>query len=170
MKKIVKHKPPYKFKVKTRRAEIISLLQKSDTENVKENQAAIETARRKCQSPIMVKSKGALPLTDIKNTQHDGDIEKPDELAYANTSFISANSAATPEILDHNRNPVPTRSKFCSGVYAHINLYVIKSIISLVLTGVFAYLAITGRIASDNFVDMFQIIMIFFFGTQSGKY
>ena len=44
----------------------------------------------------------------------------------------------------------------------------VKSIVTLVLTGVFSYLAITGKIA-DNFTDMFQIIMIFYFGTQSGK-
>jgi isochorismate hydrolase len=45
----------------------------------------------------------------------------------------------------------------------------VKSIITLVLTGVFAYLSITGRIVEDNFMDMFQIILIFYFGTQSGK-
>ena len=45
----------------------------------------------------------------------------------------------------------------------------VKSIVTLVLTGVFSYLAITGKIAVDNFTDMFQIIMIFYFRTQSGK-
>lgn len=45
----------------------------------------------------------------------------------------------------------------------------VKSIVTLVLTGVFAFLAIDGRIEIDNFVDMFQIILIFYFGTQSGK-
>ena len=45
----------------------------------------------------------------------------------------------------------------------------VKSIVTLVLTGVFSFLALTGKIAMDNFTDMFQIIMIFYFGTQSGK-
>ena len=45
----------------------------------------------------------------------------------------------------------------------------VKSIVTLVLTGVFSYIAITVKIAVDNFTDMFQIIMIFYFGTQSGK-
>lgn len=45
----------------------------------------------------------------------------------------------------------------------------VKSIVTLVLTGVFAFLAVDGRIEVDNFVDMFQIILIFYFGTQSGK-
>lgn len=45
----------------------------------------------------------------------------------------------------------------------------VKSIVTLVLTGVFSYLAVSGKIAVDNFTDMFQIIMIFYFGTQSGK-
>ena len=45
----------------------------------------------------------------------------------------------------------------------------VKSIVTLVLTGVFAFLAVDGRIEVDNFVDMFQIILIFYFGTQSGR-
>ena len=45
----------------------------------------------------------------------------------------------------------------------------VKSIVTLVLTGVFSYLAITGKIAVDNFTDMFNIIIIFYFGTQSVK-
>lgn len=45
----------------------------------------------------------------------------------------------------------------------------VKSIVTLVLTAVFSFLAVTGKIAVDNFTDMFQIIMIFYFGTQSGK-
>ena len=44
-----------------------------------------------------------------------------------------------------------------------------KSIVTLVLTGVFAYMSASGKVAVDNFVDMFQIILIFYFGTQSGK-
>ena len=45
----------------------------------------------------------------------------------------------------------------------------VKSIVTLVLTAVFSFLAVTGKIAVDNFTDMFQIVMIFYFGTQSGK-
>ena len=45
----------------------------------------------------------------------------------------------------------------------------VKSIVTLVLTGVFAYLSVSEAIAVDKFVDMFQIILIFYFGTQSGK-
>ena len=45
----------------------------------------------------------------------------------------------------------------------------VKSIVTLVLTGVFAYMSASGKVAVENFVDMFQIILIFYFGTQSGK-
>ena len=45
----------------------------------------------------------------------------------------------------------------------------VKSIVTLVLTGVFAYMSASGKVAVDNFVDMFQIILIFYLGTQSGK-
>ncbi len=45
----------------------------------------------------------------------------------------------------------------------------VKSIVTLALTGVYVYLSVAGMIAADSFVDMFQIIMIFYFGTQSGR-
>ena len=34
----------------------------------------------------------------------------------------------------------------------------VKSIVTLVLTGVFSYLAITGKIAVDNFTDFLQTV------------
>lgn len=44
----------------------------------------------------------------------------------------------------------------------------VKSIVTLVLTVVFAYLAITGQIAQD-FMTIYAVIIAFYFGTQSQK-
>ncbi len=44
----------------------------------------------------------------------------------------------------------------------------VKSIVTLVLTGVFAYLAIAGKIAQD-FMTVYAVVIAFYFGTQSQK-
>ena len=44
----------------------------------------------------------------------------------------------------------------------------VKSIVTLVLTGVFAYLAVTGQIAQD-FMTVYAVVIAFYFGTQSQK-
>ena len=44
----------------------------------------------------------------------------------------------------------------------------VKSLVTLTLTGVFAYLAITGQIAQD-FMTIYAVIIAFCFGTQSQK-
>ena len=48
------------------------------------------------------------------------------------------------------------------------NLMSVKSIVTLVLTGVFAYMAITGNISQD-FMTIYAVIIAFYFGTQSQK-
>ena len=45
----------------------------------------------------------------------------------------------------------------------------VKSIITIVLCGVFAYLSIMGEIASEQFLTIFTMIISFYFGTQSEK-
>lgn len=48
------------------------------------------------------------------------------------------------------------------------NLLSVKSIVTLVTTGVFAYMAITGTISQD-FMTVYAVIIAFYFGTQSQK-
>ena len=45
----------------------------------------------------------------------------------------------------------------------------VKSIVTLVLTGVFAYLATISKVSAENFMTIFTVIIAFYFGTQSGK-
>ena len=44
----------------------------------------------------------------------------------------------------------------------------VKSIVTLILTGVFAYLSITKMI-SQEFMMVYTVIIAFYFGTQSQK-
>ena len=48
------------------------------------------------------------------------------------------------------------------------NLLSVKSIVTLVLTGVFAYMAIVGKISQD-FMTIYAVIIAFYFGTQSQR-
>ena len=45
----------------------------------------------------------------------------------------------------------------------------VKSIVTLSLTAVFAYLSITHFISADDFKSIFYIIIAFYFGTQTQK-
>ena len=48
------------------------------------------------------------------------------------------------------------------------NLLSVKSITTLVLTVVFAYMAVAGKINQD-FMTIYAVIIAFYFGTQSQK-
>lgn len=49
------------------------------------------------------------------------------------------------------------------------NLLCVKSIVTLILSVVFAYLAITGEISSRDFLTIFSVVVAFYFGTQSER-
>lgn len=48
------------------------------------------------------------------------------------------------------------------------NLLSVKSLVTLVLTGVFAYMAVARKISQD-FMTIYAVIIAFYFGTQSQK-
>ena len=48
-------------------------------------------------------------------------------------------------------------------------LLTIKSIVTLVLTVVFAWLSLNGSLDSDQFLVIFTTVIAFYFGTQSQK-
>lgn len=52
---------------------------------------------------------------------------------------------------------------------AAINLLKVKSIVTVILTLVFAYLSIKGTISGEQFLMIFTMIVSFYFGTQHQK-
>lgn len=48
------------------------------------------------------------------------------------------------------------------------NLLSVKSLVTIVLTIVFAYMAVSGKISQD-FMTIYAVIIAFYFGTQSQK-
>ena len=105
------------------------IIPKSDTRTVAKIRAAIEAAYKEGEAKLKGSGRSVPPLAAIRNPLRDGDIERPDDPAYANAYFINANSAPAPGIVDADRNPVLTRSSVYSGVYgrASINLYAFNS-------------------------------------------
>ena len=102
------------------------IIPKSDTKTLTAIQKAIDVAieegRGKFGGKIPNKSALKLPL-------RDGDIDRPDDEAYANCYFVNANSSTAPEIVDKARDPILNRSEVYSGVYARvsINFYAFNS-------------------------------------------
>ena len=45
----------------------------------------------------------------------------------------------------------------------------IKSIVTLLLTAVFCFLSIVGKVSVEHFMTIFTVVVAFYFGTQAGK-
>ena len=74
------------------------IIPKSDSKTVAKIKAAIEAAYQEGQAKLKGNGKSVPPLAAIKTPLRDGDIERPDDPAYANAYFINANSATAPGI------------------------------------------------------------------------
>ena len=105
------------------------IIPKSDTRTLNRIKAAIEAAYKEGESKLKGNGKTVPPLSSIKQPLRDGDIERPDDEAYANAYFVNANSATAPGIVDSNLDPILERSEVYSGVYgrASINFYAFNS-------------------------------------------
>lgn len=101
------------------------IIPKDDTATVNKINAAIQAAYEEGQSKLKGNGKSVPPLAAIKNPLRDGDIERPDDPAYAGCYFVNANSASKPGVVDADRQPIIERSEVYSGVYgrASINFY-----------------------------------------------
>ena len=52
---------------------------------------------------------------------------------------------------------------------AAVNLLKVKSIVTVILTLVFAYLSIVRIISGEQFLTIFSVVIAFYFGTQYQK-
>ena len=105
------------------------IIPKSDKVTVEKIKKAIQAAYEEGQSKLKGNGKTVPALSVLKTPLRDGDLDRPDDEAYANSYFINANSATAPGIVDADRNTIIDRSEVYSGVYgrASINLYAFNS-------------------------------------------
>ena len=105
------------------------IIPKYDTKTIEKVRAAIQAAYEEGQSKLKGNGKTVPQLKALKTPLRDGDLERPDDEAYANSYFINANSASAPGIVDANCQPIIDTSEVYSGVYgrASINFYAFNS-------------------------------------------
>ena len=105
------------------------IIPKSDTKTIQKIQSAIQAAYEEGQGKLKGNGKSVPALSVLKTPLRDGDAERPDDEAYADSYFVNANSGTAPGIVDADRNPIIDRSEVYSGVYgrASINFYAFNS-------------------------------------------
>lgn len=105
------------------------IIPKSDTKTVEKIKAAIQAAYEEGESKLKGNGKTVPALSVLKTPLRDGDLERPDDKAYANAYFVNANSGTAPGIVDADRQPILDTSEVYSGVYgrASINFYAFNS-------------------------------------------
>lgn len=105
------------------------IIPKSDTVTVNKINAAIAAAYTEGEGKLKGTGRSVPALNVIKTPLRDGDLERPDDEAYAGSYFINANSESMPGIVDRDRQPILDQNEVYSGCYgrASINFYAFNS-------------------------------------------
>lgn len=98
------------------------IIPKDDVETVNKIEAAIKAAYTEGASKLKGNGKSVPALSAIKTPLRDGDTERPDDEAYANSYFVNANSPNPPGIVDADCQPIIERSEVYSGVYGRASI------------------------------------------------
>ena len=105
------------------------IIPKSDEKTVEKVKAAIQAAYEEGSGKLKGNGRSVPALDAIKTPLRDGDLERPDDAAYANAYFVNANSTTAPGIVDADRQEIIDHSEVYSGVYgrASISFYAFNS-------------------------------------------
>ena len=96
----------------------VTIIPKTDNDTVSKIQGCIRAAYQKDADKL--KNKGVLPPFEaIRSPLRDGDLERPDDPAYAGCWFISAKSDKKPDVVDQNADPMDSALLY-SGCYARV--------------------------------------------------
>ena len=96
------------------------LIPKSNTQALAQIQRAIEEAKAE---GMTTKFQGK--ANGLKLPLRDGDVERPDDPAYAGMYFLNARSTQQPGIVDSHKQPIINHADFYSGCwgYAALSFY-----------------------------------------------
>lgn len=83
---------------------VSAIIDKNDTETINRIKAAVEAAKQE-----------SLP-------KWGGNIDRPDDEAYAGSYFLNANSRQAPQIVDKHVQPILDQSECYSGCYGRISV------------------------------------------------
>ena len=96
---------------------VSAIIPKSDTKTITAIKAAVEQAKKDSVS----KWGGKIPA-NLKLPLRDGDLDRPDDEAYANSYFFNANSRQAPQVVDARVQPILDQSEVYSGCYGKISV------------------------------------------------
>ena len=95
------------------------IIPKSDKVTVNKIKAAIEAAK---ESGKATKFGGKIPAANFNIPLRDGDVERPEDPAYANSYFINANAKTKPGVVDKDCNPIMNQDDVYSGCYGRASV------------------------------------------------
>lgn len=93
------------------------IIPKSDQAMIEKIEQAIEVAKKEGTARLG----GKIPA-NLRIPLRDGDIDRPDDEAYADSYFINANSKVKPGIVDKDVNPILDQSELYSGCYGRASI------------------------------------------------
>ena len=96
---------------------VSAIIPKSDTKTVSAIKAAIEVAKQ----DSLPKWGGKVP-PNLKLPLRDGDIDRPEDEAYAGCYFLNANSREKPQVVDKQVQPILDQTEVYSGCYGRITV------------------------------------------------
>lgn len=96
---------------------ISAIIDKDDKETIAKINAAVEAAKKEG----LPKWGGKIP-SNLKLPLRDGDIEKPEDEAYAHAMFLNANSKQAPQVVDRQVQPILDQTEVYSGCYGRISV------------------------------------------------
>lgn len=98
------------------------IIPKSDLKTLEKIEKAIEAAKQAGKDKI---SKNGKFVPGLKLPLRDGDEDRPDDPAYADSMFLNCSSKIKPGLVDKDLNPILDKEEFYSGCYgrASINFY-----------------------------------------------
>lgn len=91
------------------------IVSKNDKETLRAIKEAVEEAKEAGKG----KWNGKIPPV-LKTPLRDGDVERPDDEAYAGCYFFNASSKNKPGVVDENVQPILDQSEVYSGCYARV--------------------------------------------------
>ena len=94
------------------------IIPKSDKKTLMKIHNAIEAAKEVAKSK---KFGGKIP-PNLKLPLHDGDIDRPDDEAYADAMYFNANSKDAPQIVDRKVQPILDPMECGSGDYCNVSV------------------------------------------------
>lgn len=93
------------------------IIDKNDKETIAKIKKAIEVAKDEGKG----KWGGKIPA-NLKTPLRDGDIDRPEDEAYADSMFLNANSKQAPQIVDRQVQPILDQSEVYSGCYGRVSI------------------------------------------------